>query len=411
VQALGIGATDTGRTRERNEDSLLVDNELGLFIVCDGMGGHAAGEVASSMTVETVASRIRSEPALIERVRSGLEPHAALARLADEAVRRASEEVHRMATSRGEYAGMGTTLTLLIVAGRRAVMAHVGDTRLYLHRGGRIHRLSNDHTMVEELVRGRVMSPEEARKSAHAHVLTRAVGVQPSVVVDTLVLDLMAGDQFLLCSDGLTEHLDDEALLDRWAGDLESMPDELVAAANAAGGRDNITVVAVSVDEEETLAPAVAEVRPGVDVRLDALAATFLFRDLRLAQLQRVANLCEVASLGPGEVLFTDGEIGSGLAVALDGRLEVADASGVRGQIAGGECAGAPFLLEPRRAGATVRAIEPTRVLLISRERFQGLAAKRPWLGLELVRRVGTWCAAALQRVVDEGGARPAELV
>jgi hypothetical protein len=299
---------------------------------------------------------------------------------------------------------MGTTCTLVLVAGTRAIMGHVGDSRLYLHRDGRLHQLSTDHTLVEELVRSRAMTREQAVASQYGHALTRAVGVHPAVAVDTLVFDVLPGDRLLLCSDGVHGHLDDAALADVLRGDLEAVAERIVDGANRAGGRDNITVVAAEVrGGDELVVP-----RAG-DGRLETLASTFLFRDLPLAHLQRVANLSLVQDVDRGEQVLREGEPGDGLYLVMAGRLTVLRENHAFGQLAPGDCAGAQFLLGERRATATVAAVEPSRLLFIPRDDFHRLLARRPWLGIELVTRVGRWCADALEQAAADPAALGAD--
>lgn len=407
MHGVGIGGSHAGKVREQNEDVFFVDNDLGLYIVCDGMGGHAAGEVAARVTIDTVADRVRGDSAVIARVRQGEEHPFALQQLLEAAVHAACDAVYSAAVSQVGRAGMGSTLTALLVAGSRAAMAHVGDTRLYLVREGRVHQLTIDHTMVAELVRTGTMSLPEARQSPYAHTLTRAVGPQRAVVVDTLVLDLDVGDRFLLCSDGLTEYVEGQALAAPLLGEIESVPDALIGMANANGGRDNVTAIVVEIETDEEVAAG-----PAAQRRLEVLGGTFLGRELPLAQLQRIANRCELREHVPGDTLYREGDPADALVVILAGRATVMRGGQALGQIAGGDCAGVPFLLNDRAAAATVRTSEPTTCLWLTSARFRELAAKRPWLGVELFSRVGRWCSAALGRAALGAGAlRPNEVV
>lgn len=250
LSAVGAGATHAGKQRGRNEDCFLVDNELGLYLICDGMGGHAAGEVAAATAIETVASLLHQQQAEIERAR-GCEGGAQELRvMVEQAVQDACRVVHDLSRSRLDYLGMGCTLTLLLVSGPRAIMAHVGDTRLYLIREGQVRQLSTDHTMAGELARLGAISADQVKEHPYGHIITRAIGVQPSVEVDTLAVDVLPGDRYLLCSDGLSDYVEDLPWLGGLAEDpdLESIPETLIDFANASGGGDNITVVAVGIE-------------------------------------------------------------------------------------------------------------------------------------------------------------------
>jgi serine/threonine protein phosphatase PrpC len=399
MRAHGIGRTDKGRVREQNEDALLIDNDLGLYIVCDGMGGHARGEVASAISVEVAAKSVAERRAVVDRARRALEPDAALVGVAKSAVEEACREVFRAATTRPGFAGMGTTLTMLLFGREKAVMAHVGDTRLYLIRNGELHQLSTDHTMLAELLKAGAMTHEEAHRSPFAHVVTRAIGAQESVQVDTLLIHVRPSDRFLLCSDGLTEYGDGpEPIAARVTGDFESIPDELVAFANARGGHDNVTVIAVRTEADAPALSATIRLAPGFDVEAEALESLFLLEDLPLAQLERVLSICEVQSCDHGEILFREGDAGDRLLAVVEGRAALVRADHPLGELAPGDCIGETFLLHERPCRATVVAVGATKALAISRKRFRALAARFPRLGAKLLSRLGQRASAALDR-------------
>ena len=264
VRAFGL--TDPGRVRPSNEDQFLVA-ELSrtlriqqtslsqatsyrsrsrghVLLVADGMGGHAAGEVASALTVETV------EGFVVELLRrfSNLKADDESGVLADlrEAVRQADARIVEESEHHPELAGMGTTLTLAFASGRRLFVFHAGDSRCYLCRGGRLARMTEDHTVTADLVRRGAITPDEARRHPSRHIVTNILGGgQSGVHVDVRRVDLDAGDAVLICSDGLTDMLDDARIADVLAA--ESEPEaacvRLIAEANEAGGRDNITAV------------------------------------------------------------------------------------------------------------------------------------------------------------------------
>jgi len=396
---IGVGLTDTGRVRERNEDAFFLDNELGLYIVCDGMGGHAKGEVASSMSVDTVVGWINEQRPLLERVRRGDEPEGALVRIAREAVETACREVYAAATTRPGFAGMGTTLTLLLFGSRKAVMAHVGDTRLYVLRDHALHQLSADHTMVADLITAGTLTAEQAHESVFAQVLTRAIGTQRSVQVDTLLIDVLPGDRFLLCSDGVTEHVPDvDDLAGCLSGDFEGVPEQLIDLANGRGGKDNSTVLVVRAEAAEPVPPATVEFSPGVDIALDVLGSAFLFEGLALGQLQRVLNACEVDSHDTRQTILEEGQPGDRMILILDGRASLMRSDRSVGELGAGDCVGEGFLVHERPCRATLVAREPTRILTLTRERFQTLANRRPWLGVELLGRLGKRMGEDLRR-------------
>jgi PPM family protein phosphatase len=220
--------TDVGRGRPENEDSILVDDAGGLWAVADGMGGHRAGEVASATAIDTLQAAYQAGRPL------------------DEAVEDANAAVFAKSADDPALRGMGTTLTAIAVRdGHTAVLGHVGDSRAYLLRDGTVTQVTEDHSLVEQLVREGRLRPEEAQRHPQRAIITRALGVDAHVEVDTYRVDLKAGDRLLICSDGLTNMLSDEtiaATLRRHA-DPQQAADNLVDMANQAGGDDNITVV------------------------------------------------------------------------------------------------------------------------------------------------------------------------
>lgn len=226
--------TDTGRQRRANEDSLLA--RAPLFVVADGMGGARAGEVASRIAVESFARGIGVDA----------DAESALAGLVRDANARIYERSHR----RADEAGMGTTLTAMYVGADVVSIAHVGDSRAYRLRAGALERLTEDHSLVDELIREGRLTPEEAVEHPQRSVITRALGNESEVDVDTRSLDGRSGDVYLLCSDGLTTMVDEQQLeeLLRAHERMRDAGEALISAANDAGGRDNITVVAASYD-------------------------------------------------------------------------------------------------------------------------------------------------------------------
>ncbi len=222
-------ATDTGRVRASNEDALLARPPL--FLVADGVGGATGGEVASGEVRRVLA----------EYQPGGPDPREQLVRL----LKKANRSIFELAETRG-LTGMGTTATAALVGGRSVYLAHVGDSRAYRHRGGELTRLTEDHSLVAELVRDGSISEEEAQFHPQRSIITRALGIEPEVEVDVRETGWQEGDIYLLCSDGLTSMVGDEeiaALLAREEENLEQAAAALVAAANERGGHDNITVV------------------------------------------------------------------------------------------------------------------------------------------------------------------------
>jgi serine/threonine protein phosphatase PrpC len=224
-------ASDTGKKRRRNEDSYVVAPPL--FAVADGMGGAQAGEVASKLAAAALEDTDSGSSSGQERVVS--------------LIQEANRRVYARANTDPATSGMGTTMTVALVEGQVVTIGHVGDSRAYLVRAGSLEQLTEDHSLVNELLKSGKLSPQEAETHPQRSVITRAVGTDPDVDVDAFTVDALEGDVFLLCSDGLTDMVDDEGILDvveRYHDDLDRVAKSLVSAANRGGGEDNITVIA-----------------------------------------------------------------------------------------------------------------------------------------------------------------------
>lgn len=405
MEARGFSCTDLGRRRERNEDAVVVDEALGLFILCDGMGGHAAGDVASRLTADTIAAKLRDESEAIASVRLEDDDPAVLATLLSEAVWQACKVVHAAATSAAGRAGMGSTATVLLVAGDKAVMAHVGDSRLYLWRDGAAHQVSADHTITAELLAAGVLTPEEARGHVHRNVLTRAVGTQTTVRVDTLVLDALPGDRYLLCSDGLSDYLDGTEWLSSQLGsdDVAAIPAALVDFANESGGKDNTSTIVVEITAQDMPASLVVRASTDVNLKLGALTRAFVFRDLPMGDVARVLNACRVVRLAHGDELIAENEECAALYIMAEGGCELRRDGERVGRVEQGDIVGVTTLLAPRPARSTLRCHGGCLVLVLTREAFQLLVRTRPRLGVALLGRLGRGLARELEQV--RGGA------
>lgn len=243
-----FGASDVGRRRAINEDAFLCDDELGLWVVADGMGGHAAGEVASRESIDTVFGMVRRGKATMDFGGEPSEQKArAACRLLEGAVQGATYLLFAMAELDRGKAGMGTTISAMMRFGDSLALAQVGDSRIYRVRDGNALQLTEDHTLIAWQLKQGLITADEARVSKQRNVITRAVGSRDYVQVDTSVWEVEPGDSYLLCSDGLHGYLQ----LDEIANILEDggqvAVDQLIDLANARGGKDNITAIIVEV--------------------------------------------------------------------------------------------------------------------------------------------------------------------
>lgn len=250
MKRIASGVTDIGRRRVSNEDAFGVDEELGLYVVADGMGGHAAGEVASREAVDTVIAMVRRDRAIAQAVASGDRSPETLRRLSrtlEAAIQAATYMVFAIAENEPEQRGMGTTLSALLLCEDLGVVAQVGDSRVYRVRGPSAERLTEDHTLVAWQLKQGIISAAEAERSPHKNVITRAVGSREYVQVDTSTFEVTPGDRFLLCSDGLHGYLVDDEIGGIMEGPVDIVAKALIEVANTRGGRDNITAIVVEV--------------------------------------------------------------------------------------------------------------------------------------------------------------------
>src|SRR5688572_21113655 len=324
-------ATDVGRQRTHNEDNFLIDKKLRLFLVADGMGGHAAGEVASSIAVHEIRDAIYNNRDLIDRYRvdhPGVQAYEIL-QVLEHAIQAACGAVHQRAQNEPDKRGMGTTATVLLVAGGgdqlRGFIAHVGDSRVYLARQSQVHVLTEDHSLMNELVRRGKLNREQIESSPYKqykNAVTRAVGVYTSVEVDTFDFDILPGDRFLLCSDGMYAYVDEEELPKQLAeGDIKDVPRVLVEHANKGGGHDNITAVVIRIGDTASteIAPRTTE----VSLKLEVLKGMQMFRYLSYKELVRVSNIAEMIELKSDQIIFSAGQQGEAMYVVLAGAVKL----------------------------------------------------------------------------------------
>ena len=281
--------SDTGVLRVQNEDSMLAQD--GLFVVADGMGGHNAGEVASAMAT----SMLKSAHA------NGI----AGAKELGDLIKEINVQIFQSAAAKTEQSGMGTTLTALAITpsdqtlGENSVatatVANIGDSRTYLLRNGEFRQVSVDHSYVQELVSDGLITREEARTHARRNIVTRALGIEPVVGVDTWTLPLIAGDRYVLCSDGLVDEVTDADIATclKRITDPQETANELVAMANTNGGRDNITVIVVDVLVESDKPQTKPETKPETKPRVTKLSSSFI-RNLIISTVVSIVTVVAI---------------------------------------------------------------------------------------------------------------------
>jgi serine/threonine protein phosphatase PrpC len=381
-------ATDVGKIRDHNEDNFLVDKKLALFIVADGMGGHAAGEVASAIAVRAVHEEIKREVDLLDDYVSRatgankVTPKDIVA-LIEHAVQRACSKVHEEASTDPAKRGMGTTLSVLLVVGNQGFIAHVGDSRIYLSRDDRIQQVTEDHTVYNELIKRGKLTREQIEKVEQKSAITRAVGVYERVDVDTLVIELIAGDVLVLASDGLHGYLESpEELREPLSLQGEAAVKALISLANDRGGKDNVTTVVVRIGEEGAVDAARAR---RLALKRDVLANMPLFSRLTERELLRVMQAVEVRELKDAEVVIREGDKGDELFIVLDGKVLVSRGGQALTHLGPGEHVGEMALIRSVPRSATVTAVGPAELIVIRRGDFFEILRKEHEIAVKML--------------------------
>jgi len=244
-----VQLTDTGKVREHNEDAIGVEQDLGLLVLADGMGGYNAGEVASGIAVETVLKQVTESIERLGEGRDEIEPQTGLWRqsiILRDAIARANKLIHNRAKIQAECEGMGTTIVACLFYNNRVSVAHVGDSRMYRLRDGQFEQLTMDHSLLQELVDRGFYSQEEAQRSTNRNYVTRALGVEPTVEVELNESEVRPGDFFMLCSDGLSDMVEDDDIhltISTFHDNLDVAGQQLIKLSNDHGGKDNISLV------------------------------------------------------------------------------------------------------------------------------------------------------------------------
>jgi serine/threonine protein phosphatase PrpC len=252
MKLISSGKTDKGKTRTNNEDAFLVNDLLGLYAVADGIGGHEGGEVASRLAVEALSSMLREQFAggrSAAAFNDSPEADQYIISLRGAAAF-ANATIHRVAAEDPALTGMGTTMTAVLLRPRTSFFAHAGDSRAYLFRDGTLRQLTDDHSLVAEQMRAGLITPEQARMSPYRHVITRSFGIHQEVHADLGMFEVDRDDILLLCTDGLTEMVNDDDIARILGSEMPpASAESLIRLANDNGGVDNVTVVVVRIDD------------------------------------------------------------------------------------------------------------------------------------------------------------------
>jgi PPM family protein phosphatase len=382
MRLVSWGLSQAGSGRGHNEDAFVVEPERGFFFVADGMGSAKNGQMAAAMACDIIGQRVK---VLLEDGVARRNPDEAKERLMRRlqlVFNEASETVYRRAQSEPACRGIATTASLLQIVGPIGVIGHVGDSRVYLVRGGKTYKVTEDHTLAQQLVRSGQLQPEMVATFPHRNVLSRSLGHSPAVDVDSLVVDVLPGDYFVLCTDGLSDHLrgrDIAAVVTQY--DPEHAAPRLAQIATERGADDDVTLVIVAVHGDV--------MRPNslrTEQKAALLGRVFLFKDLTFQEIIRVLAVVQEVRMNPGTALIRQGEKGDLIYFLVEGVATISR-DGVRlGEVRAGDHFGELALVDDGLRHATVTAQTSCILLTLQKADFfqlvqsdHGLAIKLLW--------------------------------
>ena len=382
-------ATDVGRKRQHNEDNFLIDKKLSLFAVADGMGGHASGEIASQIAITDFRNAVEARKDLLDayvRRESGVTTQDVLAAL-ENAAQQAGMAIFERGRQEREKRGMGTTLSALLLLGERAFIAHVGDSRVYMVRQNQAVQLTEDHSLVNELIRHGKVTRESLAASPYAsykNAVTRALGVYETTQVDTIDLEVLPGDQFLLCSDGLHGYLQDKDVTSFLGGDhVTAIAQKLIDHANKGGGQDNITAVILRVQPDTTDAGQTRAQE--LNRKVEVLRQMPLFRHLTYKEILRVLSVTKVVDFNVGDEILREGAPGDDMFILLKGKVRLHKDGALVTYLGPGAHLGEMALVTKQPRSVSAAADDRTRALVLRRQDFNDIIRNEPRLSVKLL--------------------------
>ncbi len=342
-----------------------MDEELGLFIVCDGVSGNVSGNFASELCARTIREIVSTHQVLLMKYKADQshENRTQVITLIQHAIQTASSKIYDFTKVDVLKKGICTTVEVLLLIPDYAILGHVGDSRIYLQRGSQVHQLTEDHKVSQELKKKGIWTAEDAKSNPHAEVLTRVVGLQEYANPDLLEIELMPGDLFLLCTDGLTDYLHLQEILKQNHSELSRLPKELVELAKKKGGADNITTVVVQLETKPEASAALDAMK-----KAEILGKVPVFQYLNYLEITKVLSVAEVKSFAKGVLLMQEGAHESQMHILISGAVEILKSSVVVAKREKGEVIGEMGFFDQAPRSASVRAVSQTDVLSISRK-------------------------------------------
>ncbi len=377
--------TDTGRKRDHNEDYYDFDEALGLYIVCDGMGGHAAGEVASELTCKRIHQEIKAKEKIIKSLVDANDSpkRRRIVEILKAAVQSANSEVLKVAKEDSSKKGMGTTVVLLLFTKAGVFVAHVGDSRAYLVRSEKVRQLTEDHSLLNEMIRSGIITKEKAFNHHQGNVITKAIGSQEVVTPDVLFYEFVPGDVFFICSDGLHDYLqkkDITNLLEK--NTIKTLAHEFVKFANHKGGKDNITCICLEYGQRGL--PPAHPSKITVTTKMETLKKIPLFASLNFKEMAQILEITQVRNIAVGTEIMKEGTTGEDMYVILKGQVEVIASGNKVADLKPGQFFGEMSLIDKSPRSATIRATSESKMLRITRSDFFPLLKRESRIGLKV---------------------------
>jgi serine/threonine protein phosphatase PrpC/CRP-like cAMP-binding protein len=389
-----------GVNKQQNDDSHLNDTEAGLFMVCDGVSGHKGASTASGTAVEIIRQKIAEQKQLLDLFRT--DPNTInrknVMKLLRDAVAAASKHIFDKAQTNSNMQDMATTVEALLVLNRYAFLAHVGDSRTYLLRGNKLYPLTQDHNYANELIQNEGQKPEVARKHMYANALTKAVGIEPHVTADKLEIELLPGDRFILCSDGVYDKTDQKNFADLASNaDIKATAESLVQTALKNGSKDDLTVVIVEPDQNIS-----QQICHQVMSKIEVIKRVPLFQYFQYKELCTALEISSLRTVDAGQTILRDKTNNPDLLIVLEGAVTITkDGQHINKQGAG-TVLGEMSLIEPVPVSADVSTSKQTVFLVFPKTELIAMLRREPGIAVKLLWALGQTLSQRLRNATAE---------
>lgn len=377
--------TDTGKKRDHNEDFYEFNQELGVFIICDGMGGHASGEVASKSAAQKILEILEKNKNSFLTLKSSedISKRRNVVGVINKAIFEANKYVHELAQKETSKKGMGTTLVMALVTPCGIFIAHVGDSRAYLVRQQMVQQLTEDHSLVNEMVRSGVLSKEAAKNHPQSNVITKAIGIREAVTPDILFCEVMEGDTFILSTDGLHDYFreNDIAIL-REENTVRTLASSFIKYANKKGGKDNITCICLQIGEVGKPPQHPSQIT--VDTKVKTLKKIPLFAGLNYKELCQILEIIQIRNVTSGVEIVKEGKSGEDMFVLLKGYVSVYVDGRKVNELKPGQFFGEMSLIDKSPRSASVISDNDVKMMRLTRSELFPLFKRESRIGLKV---------------------------